>query len=804
MAQHGPAADINLLFGILALQLDFITRDQLIAAMSAWVFDKNKALSAILVKHGALAEDRHVLLQALVREHLNKHENDPQRSLAALGPVGFVQADLEKLGDPLLQASLVHVSTTTPRAGNEDPFATVAGAVGTPTTPGQRFRILRPHARGGLGEVYVALDEELHREVALKEIREVHADDADSRARFLLEAEITGGLEHPGIVPVYGLGQYADGRPYYAMRFIRGDSFQEAIERFHKADTAARDPGERTLALSKLLGQFINVCQTIQYAHDRGVLHRDLKPANIMLGKYGATLVVDWGLAKLLGKEEAVTPSAEAPLRPSPKLSGNSAETLSGSALGTPQYMSPEQAEGRLDLLGPASDIYSLGATLYCLLTGQAPFEDADLGTILQKVQRGDFPRPRQLKRLVPPALEAICLKAMALQPRDRFASSAQMAGEIEHWLADEPVNAWREPWSQRTARWARRHRFLVEAFAGVLVVLIATMMVTALWQQQEAAKERDARIAVEKRRGKGLLVAAQSAARTIAYLIDQRWYILLGAAEDAEIRRLLQDLEKIEQPREPAANNQALLDWLTVRALSSTRNVSSSWIITDQRGLVLARYPPNEHLVGRNVAFRDYFHGLGKEFPEGTVKEPITDRHRSLVFINQVTRKPSVAFSVPIWRGQPRGSQCIGVLIMTLEISELARLKLLLPDEASGELQDHEVALVDTRDDWIDGQPQRGLFLYHPSFAERLKTNSGTLPVIRMDEARLARLEKVRQSRLKPALKFSDDSVDFAYTDPVDAADTAPWLAAFAPVLIGTQPTKYRDNGWMVILQVR
>src|SRR5207245_1335212 len=157
----------------------------------------------------------------------------------------------------------------------------------------------------------VAEDQELHREVALKEIKEDRAHDAVSRSRFVLEAEITGGLEHPGIVPVYGLGQYADGRPFYAMRFVKGDNLKAAIRRFHEAERPGRDPSERSLALRQLLRRFVDVCNAVAYAHSRGVLHRDLKPANIMLGKYGETLVVDWGLAKCVGRSKQTRTTEE-------------------------------------------------------------------------------------------------------------------------------------------------------------------------------------------------------------------------------------------------------------------------------------------------------------------------------------------------------------------------------------------------------------------------------------------------------------------------------------------------------------
>ena len=497
----------NLLFALLAMQNNFIDREALLAAFSVWMADRSRPIGQVLVERHSLTPDELHLLEALVSRHIQKFGDDTRKSLGSLSSIGSVRDELTRIADADLYATLQHVATTNHvdlgRAAN-------VSSLGSSTSDGSRFRILRPHARGGLGQVSVALDRELDRPVAFKEIQETQADNPLMRARFIQEAEITGKLEHPGIIPVYGLGHDITGRPFYAMRFIHGDSLKEAITAFHGDERLRKDPADRDARLRELLRRFTDVCNAIAYAHSRGVLHRDLKPGNIMLGPYGETLVVDWGLAKAQGEvspssqdQADAPPPMEGPIR----LSGSReawADTVAGSVLGTPAYASPEQLSGQLEQLGPASDVYGLGATLYALLTGRDPVELREvrellarqatddlertapaggderqiLAEVLRRVRMGEIPPPRSIDSAIPGPLEAICLKAMALKPEDRYPSARALAEDVTRWLDDAPVSAYPESLAARAGRWIRRHQRVVSSMAAaVLVGLVALGM---------------------------------------------------------------------------------------------------------------------------------------------------------------------------------------------------------------------------------------------------------------------------------------------------------------------------------------
>lgn len=494
MCDSEGSSDQDLLEGVLAFQLGFASRQEFVAAVTRWLDDDSQRLGVILERSEVVSAEQRALLGSLAALHLRRHGGKLHRSLAALESSFSLRGELRKLrrarGEdsfefpsmtPAILGSLMAEPADAPpaegageTAGAPASLDDAACCVGAESRSNRaRFRVLHTFAEGSLGCVSVGRDEELQRDVAIKEMKPQFAHDPASRSRFALEAEITQALEHPGITPVYGIGHYQDGRPFYAMRLVRGMTMKQAILEYHglapqggasgTADVTSKGSPPRKkksrdfyrLEFRKLLDRLIHVCHAMEFAHRRGVLHRDLKPSNIMLGEHGDTVVVDWGLAKVAGKPE---PWHEELDLAEPLHSGSGSMTQVGAVIGTPAYMSPEQAAGARETLGVETDIYGIGATLYHLLTGQSPLPKQPLREMLSRVQRGEITPVRKVNPGVPRPLAAICRKAMALQPSDRYRSTAELGDELERWLADEPITAYDEGQWVKSARWVRHN----------------------------------------------------------------------------------------------------------------------------------------------------------------------------------------------------------------------------------------------------------------------------------------------------------------------------------------------------------
>jgi serine/threonine protein kinase len=552
----------NLLFGVVALQNGAVDADGLAETCAAWTSEATLPLADLMVDRGLLTAEQRTEVEAAVEHELAAHGGDPHATLAAT----LDGRSLEALGGAAGPAGAMGIGVVVAPAPPQAEAGQGGHVVLGRLSPGEheprdRYTLTHLHAKGGMGRVWLARDGALGRQIALKELRPDQADNAIICSRFLYEAKITAQLEHPGIVPVYELGE--GDAPYYTMRFVRGRTLGEAIRAYHKKRAAGQAD---SVGLNDLLLAFVSVCHAVAYAHSRGIIHRDLKGQNVVLGDFGEVIVLDWGLAKRVGPDPAQArapahgPGAPAPAGPADRLeseaataatcaaapsngaptlpddpddltalgsiprSGQGADggahpnghptgrpvpesgagregTMRGQLLGTPAYMAPEQAQARHDLIDQRTDTYGLGAILYEILTGRPPFVAPKTSEIIRKVCKEEPIPPRQLAPELAPGLEAICLKALRKEKADRYQAASELAQEVRRYLADEPVVAYREPWTQRALRWVRRNQKKVVAAAVLLgtatIALAVSTALIAREQREAEAQGQQARRAV-------------------------------------------------------------------------------------------------------------------------------------------------------------------------------------------------------------------------------------------------------------------------------------------------------------------
>lgn len=494
--------DSNLLFAVIALQRGFLDQGKFVDACAVWALRRNTPLPEILIERQWINSTDKVQIELDVERLLQKHQGD-------------VRASIQELADDQIRHSLARVFDDSSLSQLTTGDVRVPHHPETPRTR-DRYVVIGEAKKGGIGLVWRAKDIELGREVALKELRKDRLLSAELRERFLAEAQINAQLTHPNIVPAFDLIHPLDGEsPFYTMQYVEGRTLTDATRQFH----ARHKKGKAgVLELRELLSAFVAICKAVDYAHDRGVLHRDLKGLNVILGDHGEVFLLDWGMAKVVGRTEHARADSLVELA----TMSPDGETREGALLGTPAYMAPEQAAGRLDQIDRRTDVYGLGVILFEILTGRLPFEVDETPSLLEdlpkraadrrreldrrrterlldRVQHEPAPSPRRFAADVALPLEKICLKAMAKRKDDRYSTARELAREIERWLGDEPVHACPESWMTKAGRWGRRHKSVVAAGFALLATAVPFLII--LFVLSEGARE-DLRVEQEKTKG--------------------------------------------------------------------------------------------------------------------------------------------------------------------------------------------------------------------------------------------------------------------------------------------------------------
>ena len=666
--------------------------------------------------------------------------------------VGRQIADLEKVGALLEEEGVLE--------GDEAPIVESLPQKEAILT--LRLSDLLPIDFGGMGIVGRARDSKLRRDVAVKFMKP-SKNSPLNQDRFLNEAKITGRLDHPGVLPVYGFGRTADNLPFYAMRYVTGPTFEEAIHAYHR-ERRTQTKREQMLALRKILTHFVSAAQTIAYAHERGVVHCDLKPQNILLGAFGETYVIDWGLAAV------VAPGNFAGLADRRGLCG----------AGTQGYCHPDQLAGTAPP-SRAWDVYSLGAVLYKLLANRVIDESQSPPRESRNPKGKTMRRPRAADKTIPAALESICWRALGNDEAGVYERASEVANDVQRYLAGEPVSGHSETAAEKVLRWQRSHQGAAKMAGALLLALVFVLVISSvsLWRFAEAT---------EGKTRESMETAVKFAAQTVALEMINRWQALNLAARDP---RLLDALESLDADDHDATN-------ILQARLKHHRNSfdglkSASWFLCNAQGRQVARSPPSRS-IGKNYAHRDYFHGNGEDFPQTKDGDPlpgdppyIEGPHHSVVYQSTSDASLKVAYSVPVFISPGSdGERFVGVLGMSVQLGGFSILREDL-------LDNHHLILVDLREDWLSGQASKGLILHHPDLGKLVQNFNQSRERPRLTKELVARLLTLRAN--EPSFYLEN------FVDPVSASKRGS-LAAFAKVAVRSEGELPRDSGWAVIVR--
>lgn len=624
------------------------------------------------------------------------------------------------------------------------------------------FELLSRVGMGGIGTVWRARDTRLDRIVAVKVPRKEQLDPHDVE-KFLHEARIAARLSHPNIVKIFEVGRDGDA-VYLVSEFMEGETLRQWAS-------------ERQLTPTQCVELMLKILRALAHAHAAGVIHRDLKPQNVLMDERDEPHITDFGLAK--------------------RVASDATHTVDGKVMGTPAYMSPEQARGAASATDHRTDLYSMGVLFFQLLTDELPFR-GNIQRLIYHVIHDDPPRLRDLDPDVPIDLETICLKLLEKDPNLRYGSADEVSAELERFLRGVPILARPVGLAERMARWAKRHPAIPALFATLAAVMLVVSVAT--WRWYRAAAERTERaLTAQALRGVGF--AADSVSHNATRELDEEYRVVEGLAattdllapyfdliDDPELAPLCDELndERLEPARRDALRRRLMEHpaqrgvQAALRSVASKRGEVFGWFVMRADGLQVARWPVND-TIGSNYSWRTYFHGGAKDYAdrdeyEATGRTPIERTHLSAAFVSQVSDRWVVAISTPLRRpaSHPEAGKFAGIVALMFEVGEITELP--------GDDRESEFAVL------VDARPgSEGMILRHPLYEHFLARRAERLP----DRFQQLRVELTSwRPGTTPDVEVMADYRDPLAADPLGEVYDQRWLAAKCPVRVRGQPT--------------